>query len=297
MATSEYAVPTDVAKKFKYEERLNNFDSVRLRTWRSTVSIRFVYENSGASSLDLEIPRLTFLPLTFPKLREYFSLRKDYNIALTTRNNEVVANHLPVGLLYDLYGELAVVPSNAFLQGFLRCQTLHDVSTSVWNAMKQNEFLRRYSIRRIQNLTPEQHERLETAFLNLTLSAYIEASQTLMNLQGLRYVPVRLYLTPTHAIQDLITPKIEGNASTISHVMKKLAPELSNLGPVGVDVIIHGIVIEWQIKLVDLLDEATYVDGWLYLTIKKSTLPTSTVTTVEDVRDSNLAQKDDTRPA
>lgn len=280
------------------EETKKQGVSRRLRVWHSSIPLVIHHQNQ---KLRLDIPRLSYLPLTFAKVRQHFSIAKDFDLYLAlcktsgSLTENVVRVHLPVGLLYDLHAEVSTIwnlyvltESPTFEKGYPypRIQKIEELRPFVWNSLKHNESLRQSTVRRIQNLTTQQTKDFYLSMLSLDFLAYWRLAHTFMNLERLRSFPVRLYLGPRTfnpvttkiaTIQGLVPTRIDGHLTTVRDCAKILLHRLQDeyCDPRKLEIISHGTVISWDESLGDLLEEEQYVDGWLYLTISQRRYHTS----------------------
>lgn len=269
--------------------------SKRLRTWHSSVSVVICYHDR---QLSLTVPRLSYIPLAFSKIRRTFELSSDQELYFSSRrsNNvrtqaiDIISVHLPVGLLYDIYGEnhpfilclLTDRPNTDKGSPYAQIQQVEDLHSYLWNSTKQNEVIRQNSVRRIQNLTPQQTKDFYLAMLRLDFMGYWQLAQTFMNTVNLRHYPVRIHLciVPTDlinsrrvvTIQNLVPVRIQGHSTTVVNCVQILLPRWpkDSVTHANLVVILHGRVVEWQESMEELLEEEQYADGWLYLTIKEA---------------------------
>lgn len=315
-------------------------ESIRLRLWRGSVPLLFHCRDMDP--IRLNVPRMSHLPLAIPKLLEHFKLTRDTQVRLvhgeTVDEEDVVDTvplFLPVGLLYDLFAEnrrpwqLTLLSNDASngapVEGATgrRDTLMEHLRFRLWNAMKQNEWIRRHSTRRIQDLTPVESKGLSDAMVSLDFIAYWTIAKTFMQLDRIRAVPVRLYalefldtLEPgvdraladmmgdaslqaesamqrrngetiegslgsersrpmrvMRSWQDVVPIRLDGQKTTIVQTLSILVARMMVLGPESVDIVCHGVVISWDLVLTDLLDEAQYVDGWLYLVMRPASEP------------------------
>lgn len=298
------STPTPTPGPLTIQDVLDEFNaqgpSRRLQIWYSSVQVTIKYR---ALSIDLDVPRLTYFPLAFSKFRQFFSLLEHQPIYLsllnpstTTTRDVFVRVHLPVGLLFDLHASkeagtrwtLYVVTETPTFERrapYPNLQKVEELMWFLWNSTKQNETIRHASIRRLQNLTALQTKTLQAAMICADFLAYWRIAKGFMNLEKMRMVPVRMYLSSSSSavtsehpgqvscLQNLVPVRVDGHATTLrdcAHiVLYRLGKEV--IVPELLDIVLHGKIIEWDQDLGELLEEEQYVDGWLYFTVRNRT--------------------------
>ncbi|ORY87541.1 autophagy protein Apg5-domain-containing protein [Protomyces lactucae-debilis] len=277
----------------------SSWDTVRLRVWRGTVPIFFSCPGHKAQ-LKLDVPRLSYLPLAFAKLREVFNLRGDAKIWLTTARKdhprEVLLTHMPAGLLYDLHttsirdvaplhlvviDDEAVLPNSPTAPGEwpapprLSLQDEYAILPLLWQTFKQALHLRLGSLRWLQSLTPSQSAALQRALLMLDMTTTYDLGQRLLQ-SPLQSVPVRLCISSSVFLQMAVPLRTQGGVTTVKDCIAIRMPDMAILlvdpqnheaQVPGVLVYLHGAAVPLDTPLSDLLEEAAYADAWLYFVL------------------------------
>lgn len=225
-------------------------DSVRLRVWHGTVQVTIHHHDEHVT---FNVPRLSYLPILYPKLRHLFGVD-----AVQLACGEVILkDHLPVGLLYDLHSGLNLTITEG--------QSL-ELSSTVWNSLKQSTCLKFGSIRHIQNLKPDEAGLLRESILKLQFVEYFTTAKSIMSVSGCKNVPLRIYFSQDVMVQGLI-PNVKG--STIYNALNLVCPKLAKLGEDVVAVTMHGCRISWSLLLIEVLEECAYADGWINLCVSR----------------------------
>jgi hypothetical protein len=271
------------------------WDTVRLRVWRGTVPIAIRREGT-TEQLKLDVPRLSYLPLAFEKVRDWLC---QVDKSCTTENIWLVVDnafrprlltHMPVGLLYDLHIaspgstlQLLVaddVPDSALKSQpgswpaptYMNVQTREAMTELLWQAYKQSLLLRLGTLRPLQSQSPQQSASLKESLVMLDMNMVSELTQRMLDQQA-HAVPVRICLSPEIFLQVAAALRTDGHATTVQDCILARMPEFESLlvDPTcdatadGVHVISHGVPVSLDASLLDLLEEAAYADGWLYV--------------------------------
>ncbi|KAM0129427.1 hypothetical protein ACHAPC_000839 [Botrytis cinerea] len=253
--------------------------------WASSIPLYITHPSSTIPYL-INIPRVSYLPLLFPRLISFFGEN------VTSFSYEgILLKNLPVGLLCDLYQpelpwriELGDGPS-------------FDIHDTFINSVKEADFIRNGNAKGIMSMSKEHSTQLWNSVQDNDLHTYLKVSTILLNpATPLKHIPLRIYLpsssspssTPHPAssisskapgtssppppifafktVQTLIQPQIASREpQTLGGALNTILPSLfpSRRDAILADVILHGATVPFKAPLEDLMREASYADGWL----------------------------------
>lgn len=175
---------------------MDGTESVRLCIWDATVAIKFVYGDK--SPLYLNARRISYFQSILSLVTKFFQIDAE-RISLSAAHSEVtLLCNMPIGLLYDLVGSLEL-PWTVLVRTRDTVRNIHnhdahqDLSGGIINSLKQAEYLKQGSVKRVQNLTKLQSEQLIGSILLPDFRRYWDIADKLINKNDLRHLPIRLY--------------------------------------------------------------------------------------------------------
>ncbi|KAI8343407.1 autophagy protein 5 [Chlamydoabsidia padenii] len=266
--------------------------------WYGKIPIQFILDSTDTNdTVFIEVPRYSYLPLFTPQLlsnsKRLDSL--DANSIWYEYNGEPLKWHYPIGLLYDMAVRLGSttcpelpwrinVHSNNFPDTLiLRNPGLETIQDMYMSMIKEADFLRHGSTKKVMNLSKQDQSQLWQALSTERYEDYWNVNQHILDDRGvgLRSVPIRLYLPDQcPVIQDTTSFTNEQGASrTLGDILHSIIPSLflqngtytnteSNL-----IVVLHGIQLPLHTPIRWASDHLSYPDNFLHLIICRSSSP------------------------
>ncbi|KAH3742865.1 autophagy protein 5 [Pelomyxa schiedti] len=211
---------------------------VREAVWNGAVIVKFSVDRGSLTNTSSQpepiwwhVPRISYLPLCTQFVRERFSPFVSAPVEdmwFEAPGNIPLKWHVPMGVLYDLYGTEhpwpLVVHYNKFpTDKLLRCPSL--VQNGFMHVLKEASCLKCGDITRINNLSKKELEDLWLAIEKNDLAMYTTLNNKLQPTTW-KNVPVRICRPHMAFIQDLV-PVLnpQGNPRTLEEVLRDALPE------------------------------------------------------------------------
>ncbi|KAI1344891.1 autophagy protein Apg5-domain-containing protein [Xylariaceae sp. FL0016] len=249
--------------------------SIPQALWDLQVPLYITYAGAPNAPFVAAVPRFSYLALLLPRLSSYFGLP-----CSSFHHEDVLLRNLAVGLLVDLYRP--ALPWRLAVGDGLSW----DIGDTFLNSAKEADFIRNGNAHTIMSLSKQHTTALWNAVQDNDYTSFNKINMRLLNTaRELRNVPFRIYipqsddgansaaLTQTgsfRVVQSLIPPRMnERTPQTLGQALHDLLPQLfpSRRDPVVANVVLHGAAAPFDAPLEDLMREAAYPDGWLYLVV------------------------------
>ncbi|KAI8897772.1 autophagy protein Apg5-domain-containing protein [Globomyces pollinis-pini] len=211
--------------------------------------------------------RSSYLYLILPSLMEYCEKLNQPGLDVSKcwfeYNNIPLKWHLPVGLLYDQFElsspwkiqlNLKNFPNDLFI--FENEQMVLDLFMST---IKEADYLRTGSIKRVMGISKLQQETLWDSLKNTGLDSFnINAIEVLYNLEEpIRSIPVRLYLKDGMVLRRLVKSR-----ESLKVMLEELQVNEYK------EVVLHGCKLHLDTDLVWLYMNASFMDTFLHLIVR-----------------------------
>ncbi|KAI8097237.1 autophagy protein Apg5-domain-containing protein [Halteromyces radiatus] len=269
--------------------------------WHGKIPIQLVLNPvDPMDTLFMEVPRYSYLPLVTSHLTsqtERYHATDPHSIWYEYEG-EPLKWHYPIGLLYDMILRMGtsiqgqqreqqtpslpwriIVHDDHFPETILlRNPGLETMQDMYMSMIKEADFLRHGSTKRVMNLSKQDQSQLWQALFSEKYEDYWRVNQTILDDRGIgvRSVPLRLYLPDQAPVIQDIAPftNEKGDSCTLGDVLHSILPSLFMADYTTKDtnliVVIHGIQLPLQTPIRWTSDHLAYPDNFLHLVICKS---------------------------
>lgn len=209
-------------------DALTTDEDIRRRVWEGHVPMAFHLADADRSAGAHGRPcyvlaaRMSYLPLVTAPVRAFFAdIRAahedgdDAEMWLEFRGSPLKWNY-PVGVLFDLFGSPTELPwevtvhFSGFPQGkVMRCPDDNTVKDYFMNTIKESDFLKHGSTKRVMTLSKLDQSSLWDAVRTMDFNLFWKANDQVFcdnQAQLVRFVPLRVYLPGRPFIQEPIAP-------------------------------------------------------------------------------------------
>ncbi|KYK60337.1 ATG5 protein [Drechmeria coniospora] len=265
-------------------------DSLAQTLWNARVPLYVNHASSPTTPFITSIPRFSYLALLLPRLSAFFQ-----TTCSSFHFEEVQLRNFPAGLLMDLYQPS--LPWRLTVSDGVGW----DIADTFLNCAKEADFIRNGNANQIMKMSKEHTTQLWHAVMDNDYTSFSKVQSRLLNAPtALKHVPIRVFVPskppdPADAEADVEAgadasagdrrvavagsfavvqslapamtpdrrPKLLGQA--LKDAMPRLFP--SSRDPVLANVLLHGAPVPLVAPLAELMKEAAYPDGWLYLVV------------------------------
>ncbi|KAL0074049.1 autophagy protein Apg5-domain-containing protein [Phycomyces blakesleeanus] len=242
----------------------------------------------------IEVARLSYLSLLTHQLHSIYTglgIQTQPENVWYDYNGEPLKWHFPIGLLYDLYnfpisqvptfGEKASLPwrINIHFDEFpidkiLRNPTLDTTQDMFMSMLKEADFLRHGTTKRVMNMSKRDQTQLWQSLVQGKYSEYWSVNKHLLeNGQLARHIPLRLYMPyKCPPIQELVPGNTEEHPLLIGDAMTRILPDLfpsDDQEECDAIPVIHGVPLPLDTPLGWASDNLCFADNFLHIVISK----------------------------
>ncbi|KAI0016546.1 autophagy protein Apg5-domain-containing protein [Xylariomycetidae sp. FL0641] len=254
-------------------------ESIPQFLWGQQVPLLITYAGTPNLPFVTYVPRFSYLALLRPRLCLFFRQPVAGSHCSSFHHEDVLLRNLPVGLLVDLYRP--TLPWRLTVRDDLSW----DIGDTFLNSAKEADFIRNGNAHRIMSLSKDDTTALWNSVKDNDYTAFNQVNSRLLNsARGLKNVPIRIYIPQSpedtaaaggpagsfKVVQPLVSPRVsERTPKTLGAALHGLLPLLfpSSRDPVLANVILNGARVPFRAPLEELMQEAAYPDGWLYLVV------------------------------
>ncbi|OLL24891.1 Autophagy protein 5 [Neolecta irregularis DAH-3] len=275
-----------------------SIDNLRLIVWDGIIPVRIILDPEESRVYDqanayyLAVPRVSYLSLYNKSIINFFweyllepEAATDINLWFEFENAPLKW-HWPIGLLYDLHsgfnperpGSEPKIPFTLILH-FKDYPTAHlplrhtsfAIYDAFMNLVKEADFMRNGNAKGVLSLSKEMSNQLWEGLSKPMTDEYDQyysvASRIFTYDAETRVLPVRIYL-PSGApvVQKIINSGKEETIGTMLHVtLPALFPSRKSL--FFAKPMIHGIILDLDMPLLEVGSQLAYPDGWMHIVI------------------------------
>ncbi|XP_065226905.1 autophagy protein 5 [Planococcus citri] len=253
--------------------------------WDGKLPVRFMLHDEEVHDLQapepyyLMVPRLSYFPLVWDKVRKHFSKHvhpdKQESEMWLDFNGTPLRWHYPVGLLFDLYAYDTQLPWSLTVHfdkfpedEIIHCASRDVVKSHFMSTIKEADALKHRS-QVISIMQEKEHTQLWLGLQNDKFDQFWAVNKKLMDTSSnegeFKHIPFRLYTTDDAPfVQKLIKPYNEDKQQKVlSNLIQEIYP--SNYDKMKV--IIHGIDIPLDTPIQWLSEHLSYPDNFLHFCV------------------------------
>ncbi|XP_065767629.1 autophagy protein 5 isoform X2 [Muntiacus reevesi] len=191
-------------------------------------------------SIDLLLPRVSYLTLVTDKVKKHFQKvmrQEDISEIWFEYEGTPLKWHYPIGLLFDLLASSSALPWNITVhfksfpeKDLLHCPSKDVIEAHFMSCVKEADALKHKS-QVINEMQKKDHKQLWMGLQNDRFDQFWAINRKLMEYpaeeNGFRYIPFRIYQTTTERpfIQKLFRPvSTDGQLHTLGDLLKEVCP-------------------------------------------------------------------------
>merc|ERR1711988_1241433 len=262
-------------------------EEVRREIWSLHIPTVFSLDINEVTALEppsplfVMVPRLSYLPLLYEKIKAHFlsSTSVRYDEIWLSMASTPLKWHLPAGVLFDLYGSRLNLPweITVHFQGFpstkiLRCSGEDATKYTFMNILKEANHLKFGDGSKISGLALEEQNDLWEGTIAGKYDQFWNINKKLIPKEKkVKYVPMRFCFPNQPMIQEPVTLQTEGKDMSLAEVLKKVLPQDYNTvseKDENMNVIIQGIKPPLWTPILWLAIHCSHPDNFLYIICK-----------------------------
>ena len=220
---------------------------IKTRIWNGCIPT-LIHHESSQEPFHLLLKRNSYLPFYSCSILEYFNCILETPILNENQiwysiHSEPLKWHLPIGLLYDLYGQESVpfqiqIHFNEYpMDALLRYESKSSLQDNYMNTLKESDYLRYGSAKKVMGLSKKDQLSLWSSIEKDDYTTF-DSIQSGLILQDLdwKFLTIRLYsLNPSYSMEQFKIPWPENQDISITDTLKPL------VGREEFVLILHGI--------------------------------------------------------
>jgi autophagy-related protein 5 len=233
----------------------------------------------------MNISRSTYFTLVTDPIKQYFQASVpaiNDEMWFETDSRIPLKWHIPVGVLYDLYGneELPwslIVHFQSFPTArLLRCPNIQTIQSHFNNSVKEANYLKHGDIKKINTLSLQESENLWQGLINNGFTLFWKSNELLTaDKEQMKSVPVRVCRQDRPFTQDPV-PAMDtatGREMTLGAFLKSKFPELvketatKDNYVTDCAVIVQGVRPPLNTPLVWLANNLSHPDNFVYISL------------------------------
>uniref|UniRef100_A0A3B3SR57 Autophagy protein 5 n=1 Tax=Paramormyrops kingsleyae TaxID=1676925 RepID=A0A3B3SR57_9TELE len=245
----------------------------------------FTYLLKLATSMQLLLPRVSYLTLVTDKVKKHFQkVMKPDDVEEMWFEYEGTALkwHYPIGLLYDLHASNTALPWSIFvhfknfpLQDLLHCPSNSVIEAHFMSCIKEADALKHKGAV-VNEMQKKDHKQLWMGLQNDKFDQFWAMNRKLMEYpieeRGFRYIPFRIYQPTSDRpfIQKLFRPvSPDGHVHTLGDLLKEMLPAAipKDNEKKKYQVVIHGIEPMLETPIQWLSEHLSHPDNFLHISI------------------------------
>eukprot|EP00004_Rigifila_ramosa_P003903 TRINITY_DN14235_c0_g1_i2.p1 TRINITY_DN14235_c0_g1~~TRINITY_DN14235_c0_g1_i2.p1 ORF type:complete len:265 (+),score=47.28 TRINITY_DN14235_c0_g1_i2:119-796(+) len=218
-----------------------------------------------------------------------------------TQDGTALKWHYPIGVLFDLFGEHSALPWRLTARfsrpppELLKCQSIEIVNSYFMNSLKESEYLKHGSTKKINMLSKSDQSKLWESLLTEDFEGFWRVNQSLLcdSSVAVRFIPVRVYLPGSPFVQEPVMPITDrGDPTTVRQCLADIFPgffgsasadsalpqsptlqQKNVAGGLGVPrVFVQGVEIDLDLPVAWLSENLAHPDNFLHIVLRPQQL-------------------------